>query len=446
MAALDPMHDDQLPNLVGWPDLETAPSVIRCIKQTVNVSASVGTTTNWDCHLVLYPFLENMVSQINNRVNNIIHGLEGNTHLGGLCGYQVAPGAPMNAAQSPTFQIVLNDTYSTGAARVIGCGIEVVNTTAPLNKQGQLIAWRQPNANIETASSFYKTDNLVPATFQGVYSILPIAAPPADSAEAMLLPGTRQWAAEDGVYMVCPFVGEENPPLLVNYTTPGVMTTQIPDKIYNGNGNQLPIGGINTTQMVIPNPIQGLGGYGSQACRIFPLHMIGAQLLGLSKETTLAVTLNVYLETFPTPAEPDILVLAKPSAYYDPLALELFSRALTRLPVAVQAGDNVFGEWFADVVQTIADFATPVLGFIPEIGPGLAMAAQGVSKFASQYGTNAGKKENRGQSRMPEGYLVQPSPQSKPKRQPPPSSVSKSEGKSKRQRNKGNQRQREQKK
>jgi len=33
IAAVDPMHDRPIKDLQGWPDLESTPSVVRCIKK-----------------------------------------------------------------------------------------------------------------------------------------------------------------------------------------------------------------------------------------------------------------------------------------------------------------------------------------------------------------------------------------------------------------------------
>jgi hypothetical protein len=75
----------------------------------------------------------------------------------------------------------------------------------------------------------------------------------------------------------------------------------------------------------------------------------------------LTVNFNLFLETFPTPAENTILVLATPSCPYDPLALEIFSHALTAMPVAVPVDQNWFGEWFVDAITEGTKFLSPLL-------------------------------------------------------------------------------------
>jgi hypothetical protein len=111
-----------------------------------------------------------------------------------------------------------------------------------------------------------------------------------------------------------------------------------------------------------------------------PVHLVGAFMTGLSQETTLTVTWNVYYETFPSVDEREILVLATPSARYDGKALEVLNYALATLPVGVPASMNPLGEWFWNVVDTIADIAPAIGGMIG--GPGGALIGAGARKGA----------------------------------------------------------------
>jgi len=394
IAALDPMHDNQLKELQGWPDVETASSVVRCIKQTQSISGKVG-GGNWDLSLDLYPFLDNLPSQVYDRTNNTIvkRATPAPFSIGGLCGYRLAPGAPLDITSTPEFQTVLNDVYSKGAGRIVGLGIEVVNTTSALNKQGQVTVWRQSNGS-NLAESTYSLTGATGA-FLGPASVIPIQSPPLSSADAMLIPGSRQWAAEDGCYIVAPFVGQDNPPTLVNYDQPTVMLGTSADGTFNAVG-PVPSPYANTAAITYPVPLDT---WTARPTRVYPLHQCGAYFQGLSEQTTLAITMNVYIETFPTVSEPDILVLATPSAEYDPKALQIFSHALSQLPVGVPAGWNVFGDWFTDIVSTLSDwFVGPATLANPAIGAGVA-AAGALAK---------GWRKKQGYDK------VAPSPQSRP--------------------------------
>lgn len=402
VAALDPMHDNQLQSLEGWPDVESTASVVRCIKQTLSYSTPNPAGGNWDFQLVLWPFLNSLQMTDCTRANNSVTYAANppvTYFAGGLNGYQIAPGNSLNISNGPSFSMGLPTTYTPGSSRVVGIGVEVVNTTSNLHKQGQVIVWRQSNASTMASSAVYTVVTAAGAKAANPL-VCPIQSPPISSAECMLIPGTRQWPAADGIYMVCPFVGPTNPPMLTNYDQPMIAKTQFADIAYNGPVS--PILNVGPVSF----PVQGAGAVAgggiSAPTKIYPLHQIGAFFQGLSQETTLSITMNVYLETFPTVAEPEILVLATPSAAYDPVALEIFSRCLTTLPIGVPAGMNVFGDWFTDIVSTVSDWTSTGLGAInPALGLGMKAAGEAAKAW-----------------RKKQGYdKVGQSPQSKPSKQ-----------------------------
>jgi len=397
IAALDPMHDNQLKDLQGWPDLETSSSVVRCIKQTVSVKVPEGVDGPWDLNIVQWPWLDRQACSVMNRTNNVLTNLGSSPVMqGGLCGYAGEAGSPTNPAMTPAFQITLDDTYSLGAGRVVGLGFEVIDTTSELNKQGRVICWRQSNASATSSKSTAVIRSVAGTQVDCITSVSPIMEPPSNGSDAMLLPGSRQWEAKDGCYVVVPFVGQDNPPTLVNYDVPMTMLAPAADSTFNQ-----PSGVTNTTQVLVPTPKLGshAGDFPSEPAKIYPLHMAGAYFQGLNPLSTLSITLNVYLETFPTVAQKDLVVLATPSAEYDPVALQMFSHALTQLPVGVPAGFNSFGDWFIDTVSTLSDWLTVPLGAVsPALGAGVAAAGA----LAKGY-------------RKTQGYDTQPSPQNKPK-------------------------------
>jgi len=223
-----------------------------------------------------------------------------------------------------------------------------------------------------------------------------ISCPPLDLASAMLVPGTRQWRASDGAYVVSPHISAENPQLLVEYVGPVISTLATADSTLNVPSIPTGLPVANNGGFVL-FPVQGnglIGGdYFSQGCRVFPIHQTGCIMTGLSPQTTFTLTWNCYVERFPTVAEPEILALATPSASYDEMAMRLYSAALLSLPVGVPAGENGLGDWFAGVVNKFTDWLTPVAkaaGF---------RTVSGLSKLAGQ---------------ASRAYMAPPSPQSAP--------------------------------
>lgn len=424
IASLDPMHDNPIQNLQGWPDLETASSVVRCIKQSMTIS-NMDATGPWDAHIVQWPWMSRQkfcqpVRRNNELILNNIGGPAGPIHsAGGLCVYynNIAAGS-VNFNREPNAYLDLNDAYSSGPSRIIGLGFEVQNTTAELYRQGQVFVWRLPEPAIEPSNYNFRGNKFNGQA--GGYTLIPfdgqiVMCPPRSSNDAMLIPGTRQWRAEEGCYIVGAHIGQDNPPLFVDYVQPLMKVDQNPDVTHgeSGPGSDYPLSICNQAPLAMPVPlIDSAVDMYFPAFRMYPLHLCGALFAGLSPQTTLTVTWNVYLETFPTVADPNILVLATPSATYDPVALQLYSHALVNLPVGVPAGWNEEGDWFADLVMKVTDFVTPVsLAFgLPEVSAASALAGKIASGFKAAPTPNSRptpppekkqKKEKQKQQRKP---------------------------------------------
>jgi len=403
-AALDPFHDTQLKDLQGWPDLETSASVVRLIKQTASISVPSTVTGNWDLYVDLWPWLNSlpMLSTAaggGSRVNNVatidLSQSALSTNLGGLTFFAAPAGTPVDYGRTSQFidSLTLDDSFAKGAQRIVGIGFEVVNTTAEIYRQGQALVYRQSNgSNIPTD---FTTVVLTPAPINaGSVTVCPVQCPPNSIADTMLIPGTRQWAAAEGCYIVGAYVGQDNPPHMVGYTPPMVYANDAnTDTAFNDPTTAL----VNNSPMLVALPLQNTIGtlitYAQPACIVHPLHTCGARFTGLSPQSSFSISFNIYLETFPTPADSQIMVLATPSAQYDPYALEIFSHSMTQLPVGVMVRENGLGDWFADAIQSASKVFAPVAdtaGF-PLVGAGLRAADSAVNAWRSSNAPNTKK-------------------------------------------------------
>jgi hypothetical protein len=395
VASLDPMHDAQIESLEGWPDVETAASVVRCIKQSVSISAPSGLGgQTWDCHIVAWPWPHEIVyatpaTTVNNFVTSNAQPPLNTNVYGGVQAFacdptitsDFVPGALAGIQSAPIGVVDLTDpTYLSGPSRIIGMGWEVNNTTSQLNKQGMVTVFRLPEPR------------MIPQDFAGVNigssSGQIFRPPPKNTQSAMLISGTRQWPAADGCYVVVPFVGQDNPPLQPDYVQPIIQQFEaVESQVTQTSINQL-FNANNTSPVLFPYHVNnGSGITAEQCCKICPLHQTGAIFTGLSLATTLTLQVNYYVESFPGLAEKSILVLATPSAEYDPRALELFSHCLRTLPVGVPAGMNGNGDWFADAVLSLASVAEPIAGMIhPALGMGVKMAGKAAGAYLAANG------------------------------------------------------------
>lgn len=336
---MDPFHDKPIYDLQGWPDIEATASVVRCIKQSTVITAPVGFTTNWDCNIVNWPnFYAQTTNVTNVRQNNHITDLGSASGWGGLFAYCGPSGVPINTI-APTFSSHLNvdKTFLSGSSRLIGVGFEVHNTTSELYRQGSVIVWRSPGSSIEP--SLYTVDT---ATGVNLFSGNLVRCPPLTADSALLLAGSRQWQASEGCYCVGTFSGIDNPPKLPDYTSFVVYATEDEDVVADYGP------GINSSPLIIPSSPADNTSY---AQRWYPINTYGAFFQGLSKETTLTLTWNCYIETFPSVAEKSLVVLATPSAPYDPNALELLDKCLAAMPVGVMVKENFMGTWFPALIS-----------------------------------------------------------------------------------------------
>jgi len=379
VACIDPFHDTQLKELQGWPDVEVGPSVVRCVKQSFQLSVPGGIAGNWDCHVTMWPWHSPLLcTTTSGRENNFATNsatIPG-TNLGGIQVWGVPAGTDLDIMTSDQMALSsLNQTYTQGSGRLVGVGFEITNTTSALNRQGTAYVYKHMQAAEEPWTLLTRgAAALAPNVIVGSPSVSSFRYPPRNAADLMLIPGSRQWAAEEGCYVVGSFHSNENKPVAASYTIPVVMLPPGP-----GGGDDFESPTLNTTNLVMPRPTQSSLDSTTAyypAVKLDPVHQGGALFAGLSNSTTLTFNTIHYYESFPGLSEPDILVLATPSAEYDSDALNIYSHSLGTMPVGVKVGENGLGDWFAGIVSKIggflAPFLGPVLGTVAQVGAGMA--------------------------------------------------------------------------
>jgi len=203
------------------------------------------------------------------------------------------------------------------------------------------------------------------------------------------LPNTKQWLAKEGCYSVAHI---NDPETRVNdnkfvqpyfdFDTPGV----------TDRAGSMPIPGY---QIIAPHANLDIPYRGWREINWGPFDISGAFFEGLSSETTLTINWNVYIERFPSIMEPDLVVLAKPSPDYCPMAFEAYKAIAMELPVSVMQKENGLGDWFRDAVATVADVVTPVLSMVPH------PAAQAIAGVGRAFMSKPKQPEPRQESESP---------------------------------------------
>jgi hypothetical protein len=380
VAAADPFHDTDIV-LAGYPDVNTSATVVQLIKKQLQLAAPAALTTGtWDVSIVLFPTMGTVSYGFANTVtaSGVIAGGTASTgfFVGGLVANSAAsagspvlwPNATSTQPTGTNFQSVSLDIseFIKGNVRIIGLGFEVVNTTSALNKQGQVTAWRMPTNPSPT--SIYNTQAPLTALLQytGVQSRLP----PGTIADAQLLFGSRSWAAEEGSYTVCRQNDEDNPLRSPDFVPDWYLPADLSSKT----------GGVIYT---LNEP-----GSSASSQKLFadiraPYDLSGVHFTGLSLPTTLTVNVRWLIERCPGPNEQDLVVLATPSAAYDPLALELYTHCMNKMPPGVPVAENGLGEWFRGALSTAEKWA-------PKIGEFVGNVVPGASAFGKAIGVGSG--------------------------------------------------------
>jgi len=381
--ALDPFHDQNHP-AAGYPDADGSQTIVSCYQYQLDVTAPVGAVGNWDCHVFFNPLSTTanglVVDQAATWATLTEPAAASPYPLGPLsivsadAGGALVPINPLPAVyRYQCLPAVGTTDISAGVSRVIGAGYEVVNTTAEINKQGAVTSYRMPQYKSDVGSILWKNAaNTVNASMSAVR----YRQAPANVAQANLLKGTRTWDASAGVYATMAQSAISNPLTVSNSVTPIFDTASVP-----GATSQVLSAGYNWIQL--PAAPSATLGSGFQSKHI-PFDTTGSMFTGLSNSTTLTVKLRLYVERAPTFAEPNLSVLATPSAGYDPVALELYSHAISHLPVAVTVHENGAGDWFRAVVRTLKDAAGPLTTFFSHFVPGATVVGSAAQQILGQ--------------------------------------------------------------
>jgi len=411
--SLDPFHDFSH-SVAGYPDADCSQTVVQCFQYQLDVAKPAAAAANWDCHVY------NLPQCVTRNFDVVTQGADWLTQsqpnpaqtlptgilnvVTNSAGGSLGLGIPQPAGQETAVLIQNGSTQlAAGITRVIGLGYEVTNTTAELNKQGAVTAYRMPQLSNRYQNTYATTLNALRTTVVGNMC----RAPPTTTAQANLLKGTRTWAAAEGAYVTCLQNSVHNP----------LMQLGAEQILYNPDSEPGDVQIVRATRPTI-EPAGGSGLPLSASCssvdpnQIIPFDTTGLFFTGLSPTTTLTIKLRVYVERAPTYAESDLAVLASPSAGYDVRALELYAAACNMLPVAVKVNENAKGDWWRAVTNVIRTVAGPVGSILNTVVPGAGLAGTIAQTVAGQIDTSRGKSISRGATKA----LTQPDKSNKPRK------------------------------
>lgn len=384
--ALDPFHDNVIKGFSGIPDQNTGNSVVCSVVQEKSLvkPASLGAGL-WKVRICTYPIVGDVA--INSGLNQVIRGSSvcdtsaSNTNTGNM--FAISVDYALDGNDFPDFPnaltegLQLPDNFTKGPFKVAAMGVETVNTTAEIYRQGLATCARmnQPSPT-PFATEVFKLAN---ASIAFTCSHFPVRTPPRNLSEMNLLPGTCAWHAMEGAYSVVTLKDIGTVPAQITPVYPLLFAD---DMVAGANADYfvaLPMngsslfGGLNTGTW---RPSQLVG--------VVPQDMSIQMFTGLSDQTSLTLRGRWIIERYPSDIEPEIVVMATPTCPFSPKAIELYNVMVNKLPPAVMFKENPAGEWFQRVVNGIAEVAGPLLGMIPHPYAQIASSAAKVAANATR--------------------------------------------------------------
>lgn len=333
--ALDPFPDNVV-ECVGYPDTVKTPSVIQPWKQKIVVSAPAGVSGNWDCN-IFHPGIlnEQFYYQPTFTDAYAIQAYNSQTQYGSGPIEVRAAAAGQNLTQATSVQHIAPLPDLTAPIRLTAIGFEVINDTAPLNKQGSVVYWKQPAVVQGDSTAMYFTT--------GGYTVKPTAIPyvgindaPNTVSGALVMAGSLERAAAEGAYCVPQLNDPINPPKGGNATKAALVFP------FEGGPNLYStlVQPGTATQVVATDTV--LSGF----------DQVGAYFTGLSPTTELSVILHYVTERFPTRATSmDLVTVAKSSMPYDPIAIEMYTRIASEMPPGTEQKNNSLGAWISAAAE-----------------------------------------------------------------------------------------------
>lgn len=382
-AATDPFHDYELSALHGYPDVSTSKSVV----QTVILTKSITVTAGTDLHVFFLPITPLITPSTLTKytINNagLPTGLP-TPSANLVAGYNFVStpaGTDWKNALSTNLASGLSfpSDYAGGQIRLIATGIEAVNITPVVFQAGSITVYKCPN-NIEHSYAGVSTPGTTPP-INAYYTPVEFGAlPPGTQSEAALFPNSRTWQASEGFYVIPTLNSVDN-----HFTTPSPGS---PGFIDVPTFAQLIANTPRTCYLPTNFFSQNVGLNEFMACsHHLPWDISGAIISNsTANDFSFQFTVKYFIERIPTTTDSNLLVLAHNPSPYDPMAIELYSKVMTMLPVGVSVNENPLGEWFEKVMEALATALPAVGGALSSIFPPAGLIGSGLGAVATQIG------------------------------------------------------------
>jgi len=367
--ATDPWHDNKVNNFKGIPDTNLGNSVTMSVTQEFNISKPASIPAGvWNVRIATYPVASPLGLSSGRLYSNAFtkDASAASCNIAPVC-IDYSPGNTDFGDFPSGDSLAIPREYLKGPYKVAGMGIEVVNTTAEIYQQGlaSCAVMNQSDDSFFTGAIYSTSSLWDPATLQ------PVRTVPKNLAELILLPNPTQWHAKEGHYSVVQLtsldrVGNSTAPFY-----PIMLSSDLDAEVASASNYK---DAFAPTLQPILTQIGSTVYVPYKSPGRVPMNSHVAMYTGLSDQSTLTLRVRWIIERFPNDQEPEILVLATPSAAYDPIALQIYSRLMRNLPSAVMFKENDSTEFWKSVLVNLADIVSSGLLMVPHP---LAKAAGG---------------------------------------------------------------------
>jgi hypothetical protein len=396
-VATDPWHDTKIKGVAGMPDGQLGDSLVfQVVQELVIVKPVTLGAGNWKVRVANQPFLQMQTVGPGKYYGDVVSLDNSVTFNRELWPVQVnyALDADDFASTVPVGSagIELPQEFTKGTVKLIGMGIEVFNTTAEINKQGTVSYIRMSQPDTDDFAGY--VSQTTPPNSWSFRSLRPFREPPKNLSEMSNYPGFAQTEAREGYY--APVIIKVNGANKNYPITKGLLTLS-----EDPEGGPIDPAGIDCHSSQVSSFLAPGNTTPFFSSRVNPLHAnIDSNVVmftGLSDPTTLTLRVRFICERFPNDSEKQMLVIATPTAPYDPVAIELYTRAISQIPSGVPFSENPAGEWWMKMISEIADLAAPLLSAIhPVIGSGAKLIGSGADALRKDW-----RKERKRGERKP---------------------------------------------
>lgn len=416
--ALDPWHDTSVDGFSGFPDEGIGKSVCFSVTQEYSIGKLRAPTPlpagNWSCRIGNFPILTRelvargfMTEEVFNQPTSTGYNLMPVQVDYAQDGADFASVGDASLYPANAQGCTLPEEYTQGTVTVCGMGIEVVNTTADLQKQGLMTCARMVQPDFEPFQAYFA----MPAGVWATRSVAPVRALPKNLSEMALYPGFAQDSAKDGYYAPVQLKMGRH----FNFPSPISTAVMESDPTSGSTVGVAPIP-CHTSRLTVITVDTVNFAIGRNFQIYVPCDSNCVMFTGLSDATTLTLRVRWILERKPSDNEKQMLVIATPSATYDPVALEIYSRVVSRMPAGVPFTENPAGEWWAKMLGELATVLGPMVAMIPHpiakaIGAGATVGGAALQQYAgtksaARKSKNAAGKYGEGKKKNKQGQIV----------------------------------------